>query len=242
MHIDAEQYVGNMQAHDRRGFILDHMRRFHKTATEHPHFAKLGWEVALDDASIAENPDHIVNQLTIASHGCTPWEMMCFLERVNLACSEPLPDGSTVYSEELIVSLMRQTTGIGKTLTEHNPVTLNMPFSRYLGISFTTLADFNEAFGVKRAPLPGEAALDLPIAGKDKDQEKPEAGAEEEEERRLFPDTSNDYAPAGQSAPVKKRTMEERSVEMGVALEQLAAQAEIDTAREMRKRQRGGGE
>lgn len=30
MHIDAEQYVGNMQAHDRRAFLLDHMRRFHK--------------------------------------------------------------------------------------------------------------------------------------------------------------------------------------------------------------------
>lgn len=198
--------------------------------------------MSLDDESIQENPEHIVNQLTVASHGCTPWEMQCFIERVNMACAEPLEDGSTVYSDDLILSMMRQTTGIGRTLTDHNPVTLNMPFSRHLGISFTTLSDFNDAFGgggVKRGPLPGETALDQPIVG--------QAAAKEEKskevveiERRLFPDTSNDHGPVGQEPPVRKRTMEDRAVEMGVALEQLAVQAELDATREMRKRQREG--
>lgn len=160
--IDAEQYVGNIEAHERRGFLLEHMRRFQSLATREPEFEKLGWAVPLDENSVQDDPDHIVNQLTVASHGCTPWEMKCFLERVNLACSSPKEDGATEYSADLIASMLCKTSGVGRTLTEHNPATLNMPFSRYLGTSFTTVAEF-DAMKTQRVPLPGEAALDAPF-------------------------------------------------------------------------------
>lgn len=135
-------------------------------ATREPDFAKLGWAVPLDEDSIQADPDHIVNQLTVASHGCTPWEIKCFLERVNLACSAPKEDGGTEYSSDLIASMLCKTTGVGRTLTDHNPATLNMPFSRYLGTSFTTVEEF------ERARLPGEAALDAPFLSAEEREKK----------------------------------------------------------------------
>lgn len=168
--IDAEQYVGNMDAHERRGFLLEHMRGFQSVAVSDPDFAKLGWAVDLSEDAIQSDPDHIVNQLTIASNGCTPWEMKCFLDRVNLACAQPKEDGGTEYSTDLISSLLCKTTGVGTTLTDHNPATLNMPFARYLGTAFTTPDEFDMIANTKRTAA--DAALDAPFLSPEEREKK----------------------------------------------------------------------
>lgn len=168
--IDAEQYVGNIEAQERRAFLIEHMRSFQSVAVSDPDFAKLGWAVDLSEDAIQGDPDHIVNQLTIASNGCTPWEMKCFLDRVNLACSQPNENGGTEYSADLISSLLCKTTGVGTTLTDHNPATLNMPFSRYLGTAFTTPDEFDMIANAKRAPA--DAALDAPFLSPEEREQK----------------------------------------------------------------------
>jgi hypothetical protein len=170
--IDADQFVGNMEAQDRRAFLVEHMRRFQSLATREPEFAKLGWNVDLSEDAISDDPDHIVNQLTVASHGCTPWEMTQFMERLNLACSTPSEDGSTQYSADFIETLLYKTNGAGRTITPHNPATLNLAFSRYLGINFNAL-DYMDGSAPGRPGGAAEAALDLPIlSGEERDAKK----------------------------------------------------------------------
>lgn len=207
--VDADQFVGNMEASDRRAFLLEHMRRFQTLATREPEFSRLGWNVDLSDDAVIDDPDHIVNQLTVASHGCTPWEITQFMERLNLACSIPKEDGSTSYSSDFIETLLYKTNGAGRTITPHNPATLNLPFSRYLGINFNALDNIDaSSTGGGGARAAAEAALDLPIL----------AGEEREAK--------------------KKRSLDELDAEMGEALSQLAARTEAEANKEARKRHR----
>ena len=137
--IDRECYVELLSPMNRRGLILDWMRRFQSATATGERFKNLTWSIELDENSVDDDPDHIVNLMTIASQGTTPCEIYKFLRRINDACSRPREDGSTDYNEDLINKLLFSTE-LGKSIVPYNPETENSAINKFLGIDYASAA------------------------------------------------------------------------------------------------------
>lgn len=88
--------------------------------------ANVTWSVSTNDADVASDPDHPLQQFAINSVGCTPSEIVRFMQRTFRACSKPLPDGNTEYGAELFQNMYYNLEG-AFLITPYNPSSKNEP-------------------------------------------------------------------------------------------------------------------
>ncbi len=156
--VDRDVYVPLPTPEHCHGIILDWFRRFRSLVSQTPELANLTWSIELDDNAVEEDPDHIVNTLSLAARGTTPRELYAFMKRLNDACSAPREDGSTDMNEEFIEKMLYKTESGGRSIVAYDIEKENSAINKFLGL------DFESAAGVAQGnPLTVKAGSSIAV-------------------------------------------------------------------------------
>lgn len=137
--IDQELYVPLPTPAHCLSIMVDWLRLFRSRCSNEPRLKDVTWSIELDEEDIECDPDHIVNLLSLACRGTTPREIYTFMRRINSACSDPQPDGSTDVNEEFLEKMLYNTE-VGKSIVPYNTEKENGAINKFLGIDFASAA------------------------------------------------------------------------------------------------------
>lgn len=137
--VDQEIYVPLPTPAHCRAMIIDWLRLFRSLCSREPRLQAVTWSVELGEDDLEDDPDHVVNLLSLACAGVTPRELYAFMQRINGACSSPQPDGSTDVNGEFLEKMLYNTE-IGKSVVPYSTEKENSAINKFLGIDFASAA------------------------------------------------------------------------------------------------------